>query len=282
MNWQISRKVGGTMQVVDRILSFGSRWAVQNSTASLEAPRDPTQPSRLTRRDYALKPRREESPEHDKSSAPEAQRLNPGAARLRQQCLKLAHTLFAGASQARSLGFISAVAGEGKTFLARETAAALASQANQPVVLVDCNWEHPTLHELYELAEGPGLAEWARGECDLAAIRHLVAPNLTIITAGRADNDGVSLASRLAAHGINSVLTEATEVLIADLPPVLDSAYGAQLAQELDAVALVVRAGATWDSFVAEACHELENAQVAGIILNAAKSRIPRWLQRLL
>lgn len=266
------------MHAVDRILSFGSRWAVQGSTASLEAPGDPAQPpTRLTRREYALKPQREESP------TPEAPRPDPRSARLQQQCLKLARSLFSGATgQARSLGFTSAVAGEGKTFVARETATALSTQARQPVVLVDCNWEHPSLHEVYELPEGPGLAEWARGECDLAAIRHEITPNLTVIPAGKAHEDGVNLTNMLAAHGINSLLTAANETLIADLPSVLDSAYGAQLAQELDAVTLVVRAGVTWDSFVAEACHELENAQVEGVILNASHSRIPRWLQRLL
>ncbi len=281
MNWQISRRVGSTIQAVDRILSIGSRWAVQSSTASLEAPGDSSpalrQASHLIRREFTQKP------DHDGASAREERRPDPRAARLQQQCLKLARSLFSGgAAQARSLGFTSAIAGEGKTFLAHETATALAMQANQPVVLLDCNWEHPSLHELFDLPEGPGLAEWVRGECDLAAIRQQVTPNLTVIAAGKAHDDGVSLTSRLAAHGINSVLTAANEVLIADLPSVLDSAYGAQLAQELDAVTLVVRAGATWDSFVAEACHELENAQVEGIILNAAQSRIPRWLQRLL
>jgi Mrp family chromosome partitioning ATPase len=263
------------MQVVDRILAISSRRVVQQSSAAYEAPNDSAQPTALAKRNGAAGT--------GLSPARGLQRFDPRASLLQQQCLKLALSIFAGTrSQVRSLGFTSSIAGEGKTFLASATAVALARKANRPVVLVDCNWDHPSLHEMYNLPDAPGLAEWARGECDLATIRHQVAPHLTVIPAGLAMSDSINLTSSIASHGINSLLTEPTEVLVADMPSVLTSAYGSQLAQELDAVTLVVRARTTWDSFVAEAYNELENAQVEGVVLNATQSRIPRWIQRML
>jgi protein-tyrosine kinase len=279
------------MQMVDRILALSSRWVVQNSSASPSALPDEDSDSAQqsaqqsapqsadSTRSLALL-RKVRAPKFGESPTQRAQR-DAYVLLLQQQCLKLALSVFS-RNQVRSFGFTSSVAGEGKTFLARATAIALAQKANRPVVLLDCNWEHPSLHEMYDLPDSPGLAEWARGECDLANIRHQVAPHLTVIPAGIAHGDAINLTSRIASHGINSLLTEANEVLVADMPSVLTSAYSARFAQELDTVTLVVRARTTWDSFVAEAFNELEDAQVEGVILNAAQSRIPRWVQRML
>jgi Mrp family chromosome partitioning ATPase len=211
------------------------------------------------------------------------QRLDARAALVQRQCLKLALSIFNRAHhRARSLGFTSAIAGEGKTFLASTTAVAIASQARRPVTLVDCNWEHPSLHEMFGLADSPGLAEWLRDECDLSQIRREVAPNLTVIPAGSALGGAIELASKLTTLGVARMLADTDELIIADLPPVLTSACCAPLAQSLDAVVLVVRAGVTWDSYIVEARHELEDAPVEGMILNASQSSIPRWIQRLL
>jgi Mrp family chromosome partitioning ATPase len=259
------------MHIVDRLLALITRRVVDDSP--LEATSSSTPSTAVARtRDARRQPA---------TGTRQGQRLDPRSVLLQRQCLKMALSIFA-AAQVRSLGFTSAIAGEGKTFLASATAAALAKKANRPVVLVDCNWEHPSLHTLYNLPDAPGLAEWARGECELSEIRHQVAPMLTVIPAGMALGDNVNITRKLSAHSIDSLLIDMNEVMIADLPAVLTSAYGAQLAQELDAVTLVVRARTTWDSFVAEAHHELEDAQLEGVILNATQSRIPRWIQRML
>jgi len=208
---------------------------------------------------------------------------DPRIALLQTQCLKTSLSILARPHHyARSLGFTSSIAGEGKSFLATLTATALAGRGHKPVTLVDCNWDSPSLHSLYDLPATPGLAEWLRHECDLDQIRHEVAPSLTIIPAGDARHDAVALIDGLKAAGALTLVNRADEALIVDMPPVLTTPYGALLAQQLDAVLLVVRAGVTWDSYVQEACNELSDSSVEGVILNATRSYIPHWLQRLL
>ena len=210
-------------------------------------------------------------------------RGDPRISLLQTQCLKLSLSILSRPNRhARSLGFTSAIAGEGKSFLATLTATALTGRAHKPVTLVDCNWDDPSLHTLYDLPATPGLAEWLRHECDLEQIRHEVAPSLTVIPAGEALNDAVALTEALKAAGALTLVTQADEALIVDMPSVLTTPYGSLLAQQLDAVLLVVRAGVTWDSYVQEACNELSAASVEGVVLNATRSFIPRWLQRLL
>ena len=208
---------------------------------------------------------------------------DPRMSLLQTQCLKTSLAILSRPTRhARSLGFTSAVAGEGKSYLAALTATALADRTHRPVTLVDCNWDNPSLHARFDVAETPGLAEWLRQECDIAQVRHAVSPCLTVIPAGNALSDTVTLTDALRAAGPLHLLTQPDEALIVDMAPILTTPYGALLAQQLDAVLLVVRAGVTWDSYVREACHELSASPVEGVVLNATRSRIPRWLQRIL
>lgn len=208
---------------------------------------------------------------------------DPRVRLLQNQCLKMSLALFNRTQrQTRSLGFTSALPGEGKSFLATITAAALAERSHRAVTLVDCNWDQPSLHSHFELANSPGLAEWLRRECDLADIRHTVSSYLTVIPSGEGSADAMELAGRFRAIGASTLLTQPDELLIADLASVLTTDYGAVLPQVLDAVLLVVRAGATPEAYIAEAQRELADVSVEGTILNAARSSIPRWLLRLL
>lgn len=208
---------------------------------------------------------------------------DPRIALLQTQCLKLSLSIFSRPGRhSRSLGFTSAIPGEGKSFLATLTATSLASKSHKHVTLVDCNWESATLHTLFDLPPTPGLAEWLRHECDLDQIRRPVSPYLTIISAGDGLQDSIALTDTLRTVGAHTLLTHPDEALIVDMAPVLTTSYGALLAQQLDAILLVVRSGVTWDAYIQEACHELSASAVEGVILNATRSRIPRWLQRII
>lgn len=208
---------------------------------------------------------------------------DPRVRLIQNQCLKMSLGLFNRPQRiTRSLGFTSSIPGEGKTFLASVTATALAERSHRAVTLLDCNWENPALHTQFNIPESPGLAEWLRGECDLSDIRHAVSTYLTVIPAGHASTDALALTERLRAIGVSAVASAPDELLIADLPSVLTTDYGALLPQVLDAILLVVRAGVTQEAYIAEANRELVDAPLEGTVLNATHSSIPRWILRLL
>jgi protein-tyrosine kinase len=199
--------------------------------------------------------------------------------RCQQLCLSL---FFQENATLRSMGFISAIGGEGKSLLSMVTAQALASDSGNPVILLECNWEHPDLASRYELADAPGLAEWLRHECNEDEIRHAVAPNLTVIPAGNSKQDAVRLIQQMRSHNVLQTLAPSNEYLIVDLPAIVTTAYGPLAASLVDALILVVRAGVTPDSFVQEACIQLKDQPVQGIILNQLASNVPGWLRKLL
>lgn len=240
------------------------------ATASLPAVAPPSSPLPL--------------PEQALRVAPHLPKRSLAAARLLQEHCRQFNlaTFFQENSTARSLGFTSAISGEGKSFLAVITANLLANDSSEPVTLVECNWEHPSLHEYYGIAARPGLAEWVRGECQAGDVRYRVESNLTVVPAGNGRKDAVRLLESIRQQGLLKLFEPHRSLFVVDLPAITTTAYGPIAAGLLDTVVMVVRAGVTPDSLVAEACTRLKDVPVQGIILNQLQSKIPRWLRQIL
>ena len=203
---------------------------------------------------------------------------------LQEQCQQLCLSVFFREhAPVRSLGFTSSIPGEGKSFLARVTAEVLANDGSIPVILLECNWEHPNLAEYFGFPGVPGLAEWLRNECSEVHIHYRVSRNLTIIPAGNEKQDAVKLLQQVRLRGgLVNTLASSNELLIVDLPAIATTGYGSLAASLVESLTVVVRAGVTPDLQIAETCRRLKDLPVQGIILNQVKSQIPRWIQELL
>jgi Mrp family chromosome partitioning ATPase len=197
----------------------------------------------------------------------------------RQICLSV---FFREHAPVRTLGFTSPIGGEGKSFLSLVTAKVLASDSFHPVTLIDCNWYHPSLHQALGCHLRPGLAEWLRGECHETHIRHQVGRNLTFIPAGSGKQDVVKLLDQIHKKGLLNLVAHSNDLLIVDLPSIVNTACGSLAASLTESLIIVVRAGVTPDTLIAEACEQLKNAPIHGLVLNQMESHIPRWLQQLL
>jgi Mrp family chromosome partitioning ATPase len=201
---------------------------------------------------------------------------------LEEQCGRLCLNLFAsGHDSIRSLGFTSSIAGEGKSFLATLTARILARHSIAPVTLVECNWIHPTLHETFGIPATPGLAEWLNGMCGKDDVRYEAGENLTVIPAGYGDDDAVKLLKRIQQDGLTKIFGP-NELLVFDLPPIITSSYGYLASSLVEAVIMVVRGEVTLAPVLAEACGQLKDLSLRGLLFNQGTSRIPRWLRQLL
>ena len=212
-----------------------------------------------------------------------SQRDTLGATSLRERCRQLCVALFfREQAPIRSIGFTSAVGGEGKTFLARLTASIAAHDSAGPTTLVECNWDHPSFQVHFGTPTSPGLAEWLRGECNERAIRYQVDKNLFIIPAGDAGQDAVKLLRQLQRGGLQHLRAAENELLIVDLPPILTTGYGPLAASLVESLIVVVRAGVTPNYLIKDTCEHLQDLPVEGLILNQTASHIPRWIRQLL
>ena len=197
----------------------------------------------------------------------------------RQICLS---AFFSEQAPVRSLGFTSSLGGEGKSFLSIITAQALAEDSDRPVILVECNWDHPSLHKYFGIASTFGLAEWLRGECSEVVMRYEIDHNLTVIPAGKGKQDAVKLLRQIQQKGLLDLLAHSNELLILDLPPVVTTAYGAFAASLVESLVIVACAGQTHEALLAETLSRLEGLPVLGVVLNQIESRIPHWIQEMI
>ena len=180
------------------------------------------------------------------------------------------------------MGFTSAISGEGKSFLARIAAEAMAEDDSMPVTLLECNWENPSFDTAFHLPQGPGLAEWLREDCNLTAIRRQVHSNLTVIPAGNSKNNAIGLLRAFKQRGVLDVLNRSNEILIVDLPAIATTPYGQLAASLVDSLILVVRMGVTPEGFITETNAMLKDLPMQGVVFNQVKSRVPRWLRQIL
>ncbi len=130
----------------------------------------------------------------------------------------------------------SALAGEGKTSLASHLAASLA-RAGRRTILVDSDLRNPSLHRLFKFDRVPGLSEFLRGEVDLAGVtRETVIPNLSMISAGKADSTALQALAFEVISKLFEQLRLHYDFIIVDSCPVLPVADSMLVGQHVDAV----------------------------------------------
>lgn len=145
------------------------------------------------------------------------------------------------------------------------------SQTGSSVILLDCDLRRPSLHELFGLDNLRGITTWVvDGTADTVPLLDSGIPNLSLMLSGPPPpNPSELLGSRRMSELLNQLCSRADYVLI-DTPPVVAVTDAAVLANKVDAVLLLVRAGKTKRDMARRAKVILErvNANLLGVILN--------------
>jgi len=204
----------------------------------------------------------------------------------------------------KRLGFTSAIAGEGVTYIARTVAAVMAHDLRERVCFIDLNFASGSGVEEPKGRKGrkkkkkddgdalpattvstePGLSDALRRSASLREILQSTDdPRLTVVAAGEATVAEAQVFAQSDELGhIIDVLERHNDRLVFDLPPVLASSATIPLARQTDAIELVVRAGVTSDTQVRLALERLSPIPSLGVVLNRASSKMPVKLQRRL
>lgn len=180
------------------------------------------------------------------------------------------------------VGVTSAVYGEGKTTVAMNLAGTMAQNSSQRVALVDANLRNWDLQTRLNLPPCPGLVDILEGgEDDLTnIIQKTELDNFSIIPAGRAAANPARLARSPLFGEVMSALRMQNDFIVMDMAPILPVADTRVLANLVDGVVIVIRAGVTPREIVARAVDAVGNDRVIGVVLNGTETAMPRWLQR--
>ena len=176
-----------------------------------------------------------------------------------------------GDNPTRSIMVTSSMPAEGKSVTVANLAVVFA-QANYKTLVVDAELRHPVLHEMFNVSNEVGLGDLLSSpeltveEC----VRDTAVPNLQILTSGMPLLDP---SERLGSKRMEEILNELktlAEVVILDSPPVLVFADAIVLSRRIDGVIVVIQAGKTKRSAIAQAFFDLQNANanLLGSIFN--------------
>jgi len=188
---------------------------------------------------------------------------------LRTQVLRQAR-----ASQARTIGIVSAAGGEGKTLTAVNLALSVAAEPNQTVLLVDLDLQRPGVARLLALPADRGLEGYLAGSGSIAGCfwriegiaRLSVLPSLALPDGGSEVLAGVPVKELL--HDLKCRYED--RLVLVDLPPALLSDAVLTVAPLLDAVLVVGCEGRTRREDLTRLREILGGVRVLGTVLNCA------------
>jgi capsular exopolysaccharide synthesis family protein len=163
---------------------------------------------------------------------------------------------------------------EGKSTTLANLAVTIA-QADKKVILVDCDLRRPAQHAMFGLPNDVGLTTMvvdakAMGEPPLLDTG---VPGLLLLPSGPLPPNPSELLGSRRMQEIIAGLSERADIVLFDAPPIVAVTDAAVLASRVDAVLLVVKAGATKRDHAQKARALLEkvNAHLVGAVLNNVK-----------
>src|SRR5215472_6934501 len=183
---------------------------------------------------------------------------------LRSRLYKIAST-----RKLKKVLITSGVAAEGKTFVASNLAQSIVQQPELRVLLIDADLRSSRLHLLFGATSCPGLSDYLRGEADEYAIMQKgMSENLFLIPGGSlVSNPSELLLSDRMKQLLNAV-TPCFDWIIVDSPPTLPVHDASVLAELVDGVLFVIRAGSTDVDIVERTAAEFHGENLLGAVLN--------------
>jgi capsular exopolysaccharide synthesis family protein len=162
---------------------------------------------------------------------------------------------------------------EGKSIVLANLAITMA-EGGRRVVIVDCDLRHPSLHQIFGLADQPGLTTMMLNESLAPALQGTSVAGVNLVAAGPLPpNPAELISSERFSRVLASIVADADVVLV-DAPPVSAVADATILATRVDGVLLVVDSGRTRRDNARRATEQLQRvgARLLGAVLTNVKA----------
>jgi len=161
---------------------------------------------------------------------------------------------------------------EGKSTTIANLAVTMA-QAEQRVILVDCDLRRPSLHTLFGVSNEPGLTSMMLQEGASLPLQQTEVPGLLLLPSGPLPPRPADILGSKRMEAVIAALREQADIVLFDTPPVNAVTDAAVLATKVDGVLLIFRAGTTRRDRAREARRLLDkvNANIVGVVLTDVK-----------
>lgn len=171
-----------------------------------------------------------------------------------------------------SLLVTSTVPDEGKSTTLANLAVTMA-QAEQRVILVDCDLRRPSLHTLFNCSNDVGLTSMILSQDDELPLQETGVPGLSLLPSGPLPPRPADILGSKRMESVIARLRSEADIVLFDTPPVIAVTDAAVLATKVDGVLLVFQANKTSRDRARRARQMLEKvkANIVGVVLNNAE-----------
>ncbi len=171
------------------------------------------------------------------------------------------------------IALTSAIKGEGKTTTAANLAVVCARDFGRRCLILDGDFRNPALARCFNLSSEAGLTDVVRGSLQIGSVTQRgPVENLTLLpmgpTPGRENNLWTSPV-------MNSILSEVrgwVDYVWVDAPPILPILDMNLIADMVDGILMVVRAGEVPAAVLAQAAKSLSSPKLMGAAMNCAEA----------
>lgn len=180
----------------------------------------------------------------------------------------------------QSVLITSAAIGEGKSITCSFLAMTAASLSKLKVALIDLDLRRPKLHDYFGIGTCPGMSEVLIGKTNVKSVsRKTSIQDLTVITSGNVTAPPSDILDQADIPGLLQELKFYFDFIIIDSPPVIPVSDPMLIADHVDGVLMVVKAGSTQREVVNRATNLLSNAGInlLGIVLNDYEEVLPYY-----
>jgi protein-tyrosine kinase len=170
----------------------------------------------------------------------------------------------------KTLLVTSSIPSEGKTFVTNNLAQSIVRQPDRRVLVIDADLRCSRLHVPLGAPLSPGLTDYLRGDADETKIVQFNSEsNLCFIPGGSEVGNPSELLSNGRLKTLLDRVSPMFDWVILDSAPLIPVADSSFLADMVDGVLMVVRAGLTPSATAQRAVQELQGRTVVGVVLNA-------------
>jgi Mrp family chromosome partitioning ATPase len=171
---------------------------------------------------------------------------------------------------------------EGRSLVAASVALAIARGIDEPVLLMDLDFERPRQHSIFGVPPSPGLTDFLGGESARPRIIGGGPDQLWLVPAG-ADQQNVMWAfQELIRRDLLGAFRQTFTWVVLDLPPVPEVEEAVLTARAADWHVVVGRHRSTTLAAVERTATLIGRKESAGFLMTSEVSSVPGWLSRLL
>lgn len=175
-----------------------------------------------------------------------------------------------GKKRLQSMVVTSSGPGEGKSTMSANLAVVFA-KAGQRVLLIDADLRNPSVFKTFRLHNDYGLSTILSSTQNVMnAIQTTSINNLSVLTSGPIPPNPSELLGSVRTDQVVSELKQNYDIIIFDMPPVVDATDAQIMASKVDGTLLVIRDSVTNKESIAQAIEllNLVNANILGSVYN--------------